>query len=188
MDKAGVRRQFRSLRESLATEEVAEAGVALCRRLAAWDPLRQARSVMAYLAFRNEPGLEPLFGLLPRVRWTLPRIEGNRLVVHPFDPNRLVRHRLGMLEPASDLPLVDPAHLDVVLVPGVAFDLTGRRLGFGGGYYDRFLPTTPALRVGIALDCCVTDVLPSVETDQSMDWIVTPTREVGCHDCMKLSS
>ena len=185
MDKTGVRRKFRSLRESLVTEEVAEASAALCRRLAAWDPLRQARSVLAYLAFRNEPGLEPLFGLLPHVRWTLPRIEGNRLVVHPYDPNRLVRHRLGMLEPVADLPVVDPAHLDVVLAPGVAFDLTGRRLGFGGGYYDRFLPTTPALRVGIALDYCVTDALPSVETDQWMDWIVTPTREVGCRDCGK---
>jgi len=188
MDKVELRLKFRSLRESLATEEVAEASAALCRRLTAWDPLRQARSVMAYLAFRNEPSLEPLFGLLPHVRWTIPRIEGNRLVVHLYDPNRLVRHRLGMLEPAADLPVVDPAHLDVVLVPGVAFDLTGRRLGFGGGYYDRFLRTTPALRVGIAFDCCVTDALFSVETDQSMDWIVTPTREVRCPDSVKLSS
>lgn len=185
MDKTGLRRKFRLLRESLTTEEVAEASAALCRRLAAWDPLRQTRSVMAYLAFRNEPGLEPLFGLLPRVRWTLPRIEGKCLMVHPYDPNRLVRHRLGMLEPAADLPVVDPAHLGVVLVPGVAFDLTGRRLGFGGGYYDRFLPTTPALRVWIALNCCVTDALPSVETDQYMDWIVTPTREVRYRDSVK---
>jgi 5-formyltetrahydrofolate cyclo-ligase len=143
---------------------------------------------MAYLAFRNEPNLERLFSLLPLVGWTLPRIEGERLIVHPYDPNRLVLHRLGMREPAPDLPVVNPAHLEVVLVPGVAFDLTGRRLGFGGGYYDRFLPTTPALRVGIALNCCVTDVLPSVETDQSMDWIVTPTREVHCYDSVKLSS
>jgi len=188
MDKAGLRRKFRSLRETLTTEEVSEASAGLCQRLSAWDPLRNARCAMAYLAFRNEPGLELLFGLLPRVRWTLPRIEGDRLVVHPYDPNRLVRHRMGMLEPAPDLAVVNPADLDVVLVPGVAFDLTGRRLGFGGGYYDRFLPTTPALRVGIALDCCLTDFLPSVERDQTMDWIITPTRELRCHDRMKLSS
>jgi 5-formyltetrahydrofolate cyclo-ligase len=188
MHKAGLRREFRLLRESLPAEEVAEASTALCRHLADWDLLRQARSAMAYLAFRNEPDLERLFGLLPRIEWTLPRVEGDHLIVHPYDPDHLVLHRLGMREPASDLPVVNPASLDVVLVPGVAFDLAGRRLGFGGGYYDRFLLTTPALRVGTALDCCITDILPTVETDQCMDWVFTPTCEVRCRDGAILDS
>ena len=185
MDKAGLRRRFRLLRESLPAEEIVAASALLCRRLAEWDPVRRAQRVMAYLAFRNELDLGRLFSLLPIVRWTLPRVEGNRLVVHPYDPSRLVRHRMGMREPVPDLPVVDPTQLDVILVPGVAFDSAGRRLGFGGGYYDRFLPTTPALRVGIALDCCVTETLPCVETDQCVEWIVTPTREIRCDDCAK---
>jgi len=80
-----------------------------------------------------------------------------------------------MLEPAADLPVIDPATLDVVLVPGVAFDRQGGRLGFGGGYYDRLLPTTPALRIGVTYDECLCDALPCGEHDQRMDWIVTPT-------------
>jgi 5-formyltetrahydrofolate cyclo-ligase len=68
--------------------------------------------------------------------------------------------------------LEDP--LDVVLVPGVAFDRYGGRLGFGGGFYDRFLPTTPALRVGVTYDSCLMDELPCTQSDQRMDWIVTP--------------
>jgi 5-formyltetrahydrofolate cyclo-ligase len=175
-DKPRLRRHFRSLRERLSAEEVAAASAALCQRLAAWPVLQEARAILTYLAFRNEPGLGLLFDLLPHVRWAVPRVQGRRLALHPYDPARLVRHRFGMLEPAADLPLVDPATLNVVLAPGVAFDRRGVRLGFGGGYYDRFLPTTPALRVGVTYDCCLADELPRGEHDQRMDWVVTPTQ------------
>ncbi len=172
--KPDLRQHFCTLRECLPPEDVREASLAICRHLAAWPPLREAHTVMAYLAFRNEPDLSPLFDLLPHIRWTVPRIEGKHLVVHPYDPARLVRHPFGMLEPAADLPVVDPEALDVVLVPGVAFDRRGGRLGFGGGFYDRFLPTTPALRVGVTYEVCLIDELPSTESDARMDWIATP--------------
>jgi 5-formyltetrahydrofolate cyclo-ligase len=175
-DKPRLRRHFRPLRERLSAEEVAAASTALCQRLAAWPVLQEAQAVLTYLAFRNEPDLGLLFDLLPHVRWAAPRVEGGRLVLHLYDPARLVRHRFGMLEPAADLRVVDPTALDLVLVPGVAFDRRGGRLGFGGGYYDRFLPTTPALRVGVTHDCCLTDELPCGEHDQRMDWVVTPTQ------------
>jgi 5-formyltetrahydrofolate cyclo-ligase len=137
--------------------------------------------ILTYLAFRNEPDLSLLFDLLPHVHWAIPRIgKERRLLIHPYDPARLVRHRFGMLEPAADSPLVDPKRLDIVLVPGVAFDQQGGRLGFGGGYYDRFLATTPALRVGVTFDTCLAQDLPCSDHDQRMDWIVTPTREIYC--------
>ncbi|HEC35571.1 MAG TPA: 5-formyltetrahydrofolate cyclo-ligase [Anaerolineae bacterium] len=180
MNKSQLRSHFRSLRERISPEEVASASAALCRRLAGWAVLQEARVVLTYLAFRNEPDLGLLFNLLPNVRWILPRVEGKRLLLHPYDPAHLVRHRFGMLEPAADLPVVDPAALDVVLVPGVAFDRQGRRLGFGGGYYDRLLPTTPAVRVGVTYDNCLTDTLPCNEADQRMDWVITPTRKFHC--------
>jgi len=135
---------------------------------------------LAYLAFRNEVDLSLLFDLRSDIEWVIPRIEERRLVLHPYDPACLVRHRLGMLEPAKNLPVVDPRKLDLVLVPGVAFDHRGGRLGFGGGFYDRFLPTTPALRVGVTYDRCLSEDLPCSDYDQRMDWIVTPTREIHC--------
>ncbi|HIQ00885.1 MAG TPA: 5-formyltetrahydrofolate cyclo-ligase [Anaerolineales bacterium] len=180
MDKPQLRDYFCTLREYLPPEKVAAASAALCRRLAAWPLLRQARVVLTYLAFRNEPDLGLLFDLLPDIRWIVPRIEGKRLVLHPYNPVRLVRHPFGMLEPASDLPAADPAALDLVLVPGVAFDRRGGRLGFGGGYYDRFLPTTPALRVGVTHDACLTEELPCNDADRRMDWVVTPTQTIHC--------
>ena len=184
MNKTELRQHFCSLRECLPPGQVTAASAALCHRLAAWlssvslpslPSLPSFPSILTYLAFRNEPDLALLFDLLPHARWAVPRIEGRRLIVHPYDPARLVRHRFGMLEPAPDLPVIDPATLDLVLVPGVAFDQQGGRLGFGGGYYDRFLPTTPALRVGVTYDECLAGVLPCGEHDQRVDWIATPT-------------
>jgi 5-formyltetrahydrofolate cyclo-ligase len=184
MDKSDLRQQFCTLRECLPAEEVTTASTALCRRLTALPPisdLQPSAPILTYLAFRNEIDPGPLLDLLPHVRWIVPRIiEGGRMVLHPYDPARLVRHRFGMLEPAADLPAVDPSTLDLVLVPGVAFDRQGGRLGFGGGYYDRFLPTTPALRVGVTYDECLADALPCGEHDQRMDWVVTPTQEIHC--------
>ncbi|MBN1811842.1 MAG: 5-formyltetrahydrofolate cyclo-ligase [Anaerolineae bacterium] len=199
MDKSELRTHFCTLRECLPAGDVAAASAALCQRLAAWlrgrgdasykeyldnkMPLKEgvAPTILTYLAFHNEPDLSLLFALLPDVNWIAPRIDKDRrLMIHPYDPAQLVRHRFGMLEPAANLPVVDPATVDVVLVPGVAFDRRGGRLGFGGGYYDRFLSTTPALRVGIAFDQCLVGELPCGEHDQRMDWVATPSEIIHC--------
>ena len=181
MEKASLRQRYCTLRECLPPEHIDAASVALCQRLAAWSVLHEAGQVLTYLAFRNEPKLDLLFGRLPHISWLIPRIiQDSQMTIHPYDPARLVRHRFGMLEPAADLPVIDPSTVDVVLVPGVAFDRHGGRLGFGGGYYDRFLPTTPAARVGIAFDECVTDQLPCGEHDQRMDWVATPSGIIRC--------
>lgn len=186
MDKRELRLQFRALREQMRPSEVQAASEALCARLAEWPVLAQARIVLAYLAFRNELDLLALVEHVPHICWTVPRVEGADLIPHLYDPACLVRHRFGMLEPACYLETVEPAAIDVVLVPGVAFDRHGGRLGFGGGFYDRFLPGTPAQRVGVTYDCCLVDELPIAEYDQCMDWIVTPTQLWCCPDRTEL--
>ncbi len=176
MEKSARRKHFRRLREALSAHEVAMASAAVCQRLTAWPVLQEASTVLTYLAFRNELNLSGLFERLPNVQWVIPRIEGRRLVLHPYDPARLIRHSFGMLEPDPALPTVDAVTIGLVLLPGIAFDRYGGRLGFGGGYYDRFLPTTPALRVGVSYDFCLTDAVPCSEQDQRMDWVVTPSQ------------
>jgi 5-formyltetrahydrofolate cyclo-ligase len=178
--KDALRQHYRTLRESMTPDEVRAASIAVCRTVAEWLRLRKARHVLTYLAFRNELDLSYLFELLPRIHWAVPRVDRQRLILHTYQPERLVRHRFGMLEPAADLPPVDAGMLDVVLVPGIAFDRRGGRLGFGGGFYDRFLPTTPALRVGVTYDRSVAEELPMSERDQRMDWLFTPTQQIRC--------
>ncbi len=179
MDKTQLRHKFRSIREHLSAADVAAASSAICQRLAAWLNEQAAGRILTYLAFHNEPDLGQLFELLPHVHWIVPRIiEQRRMTLHPYDPARLLRHPFGMLEPAADLPVIAPSTLDLVLTPGVAFDRHGGRLGFGGGYYDRLLLATPALRVGITYDVCLADELPCGEHDQRMDWVITPTQSI----------
>lgn len=174
------REKYCDIREGLSESEVVEASEALCRRLARMTLLKEAGSVLSYLAFRNELDLGLLFDLLPSIHWVLPRIDGKRLVLHPYEPERLIRHPYGMLEPPADAPTVTPEELDVVLVPGVSFDPSGGRLGFGGGFYDRFLVRTPAARVGICYDRCLAERLPCADHDQRMDWVVTPSTAMHC--------
>lgn len=84
----------------------------------------------------------------------------------------------GIQEPHPDLPAVDPLLIDLIFVPGVAFGLNGERVGMGGGYYDRFLARVPqAIKVGLAFDFQLLERLEQETWDQSVDWIVTESRE-----------
>ena len=150
-DKPKLRQHFRAIRSKIPTETIRASSRQICERLAQWPPLRESKTVLAYLAFRNELDLSDLFERLPDIQWVAPRCSGN----------------------------------DLALIPGLAYDRTGGRLGQGGGYYDRFLPKTSALRIGITYDVCLVDELPCTEYDQHMDWIVTPTQTLICNPQME---
>ncbi len=174
-EKDVLRQQVLALRAMLDPVEVIAAGRSLCHRLAAWDLFRMNDTVLGYLAFRNEISLQWLMEQHPEKVWALPRtLTRGRLFIHLYQPGRLERHRFGMLQPAADAPPVPLDQIDLVLVPGVAFDHEGGRLGFGGGYYDRLLPRLGALRVGVAHPACIVTRVPVSETDVRMDYLALP--------------
>jgi 5-formyltetrahydrofolate cyclo-ligase len=178
MDKSTLRAQCRAWRDALTSVAVALASARICERLAAWPALQQTRTMMAYMAFGNEISVGSLMDRLPEKRWVIPRTLSKpepHIILHRYDPARLVRHRFGMLEPAPASPSVEPGELDLVLVPGIAYDRRGYRLGFGGGFYDRFLPQVNAIKVGIAYAELVIDHVPNDEFDQRVDWIACET-------------
>ena len=104
----------------------------------------------------------------------LPRIEDGDLVPIAYAPgDATTTASFGAEEPAEGTPL-DPTSLDVVAVPGVAFDRHGGRIGYGGGYYDRFLRGLPAFRVALVFGLqVVDDALPTGRFDLPVDAIVT---------------
>jgi len=176
MDKSSLRVRCRALREAMTPEQVACASARICDHLAAWPVFQQAHTVMTYMAFGNEISLMPLLERFPARRWVIPRTLAKpepRLILHPYDPTRLVRHRFGMLEPDSSLPVVEPSDLEVVLAPGLVYDRHGYRLGYGGGYYDRLLACVAAIKVGIACAALVMDRIPNDEFDQPVDWLAS---------------
>lgn len=158
----------------MTAETVASASASIHHHLAAWLIFQQAQTVMAYMAFGNEINLMPLMNQHSDKRWIMPRTRMKpepHLTLHPYDPTRLVQHRYGMLEPDASLPVIEPSALDLVLVPGVAFDRRGYRLGFGSGFYDRFLPRVTATTVGIVYEALVVDQVPNDKFDQPVKFL-----------------
>jgi len=133
---------------------------------------------MTYMAFGSEINLAPLMRRAPHKRWIIPRIIHKpepHLSLHIYDPARLVRHRFGMLEPDASLPVVEPDTLDLVLVPGLAYDRRGYRLGFGSGFYDRLLLHVTAVKVGITYAALIAERIPNDERDQPVDFLACET-------------
>jgi len=143
---------------------------------------QNVRRILSYRAFGSEVGLEPLPTLLPQLEFYAPRanlLPQPHLTVHPWNAPTL-RSALGMLEPAPDAPEVDSNLLECVLVPGLAFDAQGFRLGYGMGFYDRLLESIPesVLRVGICSSEMWVQRLPREIHDRAVGWLAD---ERGVH-------
>ena len=107
-----------------------------------------------------------------------PRVDGDALVFARCRPAALVAGAYGILAPPPDAPPVVPDAFDLILVPGVAFDAEGRRLGRGGGHYDRVLASLPprATSVGIGYDFQLVASVPCEEHDVPVDMVITEGR------------
>ena len=149
----------------------------ICAHLQAYEAVKQAHTILAYSSIRQEPDLSPLF--TNSYRWGLPRCVGKSLVWHlwlPPDVSRLQSGTYGILEPTSDSPLLQPEAVDLILVPSVACDRQGYRLGYGGGFYDRLLSDLAWVAkptIGILFDFAYVSSLPIDPWDRPLQAVCT---------------
>ena len=134
--------------------------------------------VMTFVAIRSELDLGELSHRASGV--VLPRVENGRLVAVRYRPgDDLVPSRFGVPEPVGEP--IDPSEVDVVCVPGLAFDRAGRRIGYGAGFYDRFLPTlrpgTPT--IGVAFGAQMVERVPTGAHDRLVDLVITEEGVAG---------
>jgi 5-formyltetrahydrofolate cyclo-ligase len=178
--KRAIRRAVLAERDAMPAAVRREAGVRVTTRFLELPEVRGARTVMLFWSLGSEVDTGPLIERLhgAGVTVTLPRITDGELVpirYAPGDPTTPTS--FGAREPLGDA--VDRRDLDVVGVPGIAFDRHGRRIGYGGGYYDRFLGDLPAFTAGIAFAVQLLDRdLPAGRFDRSIDAIVTEDETV----------
>jgi 5-formyltetrahydrofolate cyclo-ligase len=204
-EKQDLRRKMSAAREALPPDARRDAVRAACDRVAGLDelnalwsrPTGAAPVVAGYVAVPAKSELDPepfltwLRGkggrvVLPRVaRASVPRLR-----FHESAPDELRFGAYGLLEPDAAAPEVLPADIDLILVPGLAFDDKGRRLGWGGGYYDELLRCLDAEKpgagtslrrpclVGIAYDFQVVESCPAGAADRGVDLVVTDRRVV----------
>lgn len=176
--KAQLRSHCRKLRAALGDETRARASQTICDELSTWPIFQQSKTILTYMPIKDEVDLTALLSCHPEKRWVLPRIlpeENHHMAFHLYDAARLVRHPFGMAEPAADLPTVPPEAIDLALVPGLAFDRQGWRLGYGGGYFDRFLKKFAGISVGVLFHALLLDSVPHTPLDVPMQWLATET-------------
>lgn len=170
IDKAALRTRMRMVRDTV--EDHLMRSVQLWAKVAELQQYRQANSVMAFVAFSGEPDTDPLFARLSveGKRLLLPRIEPAGIV--PADGEwPLIASKFGVLEPSG--PAVDVDEIDFVIVPGLAFTAAGDRLGYGRGYYDRFLPTLSATSAGVCFTDQLVDEMPLADHDVRVNIVVS---------------
>ncbi len=175
---ADIRAEKQAIRDAVRDVERAAHSDAVVHHLKSWPPLQG--QVVTYLAMGDEIDLAGL-STLQRCEFLAPRIdEDNALVIHRLVPDGLVRHPYGFDEPSRTSPSVVLDDIDVVLVPGRAFDRSGNRLGRGAGYYDNLISRLPrgVILVGITVDATIVEEIPTASHDKRVDWLAT---ESGVH-------
>ena len=180
--KSTVRRLVLARRGQVTPEQRTAAATAVSGRIAALPELAKVRTILGFASFGAELTTDPV------MQWVLS--SGRRLLAPYVDGAELRAAEVrsledlapgyrGIREPVERTP-VDPSEAAAVLVPGVAFDEQGRRLGYGGGFYDAFLAVIAVgvPRIGLCFDLQVVDKVPVGPDDEAVDLIVTERRVI----------
>lgn len=180
--KVRLRQHVRERLEALTFADRAAAAARLCACLPQQRVWREAQTILLFFPLPDEPDIGPLLGAVLSAGKTLalPRYANSEqkyeaAAVKDLGSD-LVSGQFGIREPGVSCPQIPLNRLDLVLVPGVAFDARGRRLGRGKGFYDRLLTAASGTKCGVAFDEQIVDAVPIGPLDVTVNCILTPTR------------
>ena len=175
MDKKALRREIREKKRSMTEAEIICRSEKLGELFAATEAYRNAKSIYGYLPYNQEVRTVPLLqkALADGKRVAVPKVYGDTMKFLWLDDlSKVENSEMGIPEPIADDPVADdPTAL--VLMPGVAFTEKGDRMGYGGGYYDRFLaaePDHPTIALCYAFQ--MVESLPTEEFDIPVDAVI----------------
>lgn len=173
---------MRRLRRDLTSEQVREYSKIIQYKLESRKAFKEAETIMLYISFAKEPETLPIIEKIlsegKKVVVPVSNLSTNTIIpTYINGVDELIPGAYGILEPTI-IRAVNPMDIDLVVIPGIAFDMHRNRLGFGMGYYDKFLATTEAARIALCYDFQVVDDLPTNELDIPMDLILTEKGEI----------
>lgn len=174
-DKRLIRKIFINKREALSEEERRELSQRIVKNLLSLGALERANTLLMFCPHRGEPDITPLFSwaLSKGKRLALPKVEGNELkLLKVKEDTQFVEGAFCIREPAEGEE-VQPQEVDLALVPGIAFDRQGYRIGYGRGYYDRLLGKLGGLKVGVCYQFQLLEEVPRDSWDVPVDLVVT---------------
>lgn len=175
MEKSDLRRKIKAMRLMLSDDDKSGAAEQVFSQLEKCAAFLLADKILMYhslpdelstIAFLDKWGTKKHF--------YLPRVNGVNLDILPYDRSRLEFGAFHIEEPVGD-ELTDPAEIELIVVPAVAYDRRGNRLGRGKGFYDRLLSTTKATKIGVGYDFQLVDEIAVEPHDVPVDMVITQT-------------
>ena len=180
--KKALRKQMRAVRAALPESACETRSNEIATRVLALEEVRRASTVLSFASIRNEARTGPLNDALrsQAKRIAFPRVVDQGLELHLVESTaELVEGAFGVPEPPDTAPRVEPSDVDFALVPALAVDPRGYRIGYGGGYYDRLLPLmTRARACVLAYDFQLVAEVPDLPLDVAADLVVTDARVI----------
>lgn len=182
MKKEDIRIRVKAQKSLLSPQEKCEAAKAVFDMLERHAAFMMAENILMYHSLPDELStLSFIDKWSSRKRFFLPRVNGVNLDILPYDRSSLRLGAFHIEEPQGD-DTTDISQIEMVVVPAIAYDRHGNRVGRGKGYYDRLLASTKATKVGIAYDFQLVDEIDAEPHDVKVDIVITPHGVIHIHD------
>lgn len=177
-DKTTIRRRIRNKKNILSDMEKSESSKMVFQKVEELPEFINAKSVLLYWSLPDElPTHNFIEKWCKTKQILLPMVKEDKMLIKPFVSTQdLHKSDMGIWEPATQNEYI--RHIDIVLVPGIAFDKSKNRLGRGKGYYDRYFTNKNITKVGICYDFQLLENVPTDSYDVKMDIIITPNFSV----------
>ena len=178
--KKQLRRACLEKRLALDKNTKKAADEAFCRAIAALDDFCEADLLLLFSPMRGEPDMTPLASIAAArgIKIAFPRCEDGVMTFHTVTgKDDFAPDMFGIPSPRATLPVAKPTARTLCILPGLAAGRDGSRLGYGGGFYDRFLATFEGITVFPIYDCLLFDSLPTEATDRPVDILITEKGE-----------
>lgn len=174
-DKKAIRREIKNMLCSLSTDDMQQQADIVFHKIESMDCFCNAKKILMYYSIPSEL---PTHKAIDKWNGTktllLPRVDGDNLRIYEYDTTKVEIGSYGVTEPMPNCIEHSINDIDLVIVPAMAFDHNGNRLGHGKGYYDRLLASAKqAVKIGIALDCQILDTIPHDMLDVKMDIVIS---------------
>ncbi len=182
-DKKILRNKILSRRDLLNIKEKESIDNSIFNKLISTDLYKKSKSIFIYLSFGTEIDTKKIINraLQDKKEVYIPKIYKKDKSMKAIRLNSfedLNENSMGILEPIDDSDYINKEEIDLIIVPGVVFDLNGNRIGYGGGYYDRYLEDIKKVsnKVALAYDLQIVDFIDPEAHDISVDYIITNTK------------
>ncbi|MBR6639279.1 MAG: 5-formyltetrahydrofolate cyclo-ligase [Muribaculaceae bacterium] len=180
MNKKEIRQEIKQLKDCLTDNEKRQSANRVFKKITETELFHRAHNILLYNSLSDE-----LFTKDVIHEWCkfknifLPRVNGDNLEILPYDANSLEKGSFNIYEPMGE-NTCDISIIDMIIVPAIAYDRNGNRIGRGKGYYDRLLQKASALKIGVGYDFQLIPHIDSEPHDIPVDIIVTPNNFINC--------